>query len=150
MPTQLPVSPRRHDDRCLTFSQTVAFLILIARVRILDMRLSALYERAERRRQEPHGPTLLRLIRRWLAIHERIAGLLPGIPEPPHVQEVRNLFQAMKSKQSARYLIRKCFDRLYKYEPCVSIYRLQVSSSESEYGATIYLGLIDSRKILVA
>jgi hypothetical protein len=87
MPTALPT--RRHDDRRLTFSQTVVFLTLIARIRVLDMRLSALYERAERRGREPHGPTLLRLVRRWLATHERIAALLPGIPEPPHVQEVR-------------------------------------------------------------
>ena len=87
MPTLLP--SRRHDDRRLTFSQTVAFLVLIARIRILDMRLSAVYRRAEWRGREPHGPTLLRLVRRWLAIHERIGALLPGLPEPPHVQEVR-------------------------------------------------------------
>jgi hypothetical protein len=98
MPTLLP--SRRHDDRRLTFSQTVMFLVLIARIRILDMRLAALYERAERRGQEPHGPTLLRLVRRWLTIHERIAALLPGIPEPPHVQEVRDLFLTMTSKRS--------------------------------------------------
>ena len=92
MPTALP--SRRHDDRRLTLLQTVAFLALIARARILDMRLSALYERAERRGQEPHGPTLLRLVRRWLTIHERIGALLPGIPEPPHVEQVRAVLQA--------------------------------------------------------
>ena len=62
MPTALP--SRRHDDPRLTLSQTVVFLVLIARVRILNMRLSALYERSERRGREPHGPTLLRLVRR--------------------------------------------------------------------------------------
>ena len=41
MPTALP--SRRHDDRRLTFSQTVVLLVHIARIRILDMRLSALY-----------------------------------------------------------------------------------------------------------
>jgi hypothetical protein len=87
MPTALP--SRRHDGRRLTFPQTVVFLTLIVRVRVLDMRLSALYARAERRGGEPHGPTLLRLVRRWLVIHERIGVLLPGIPEPPHVREVR-------------------------------------------------------------
>ena len=87
MPTALPF--RRHDDRRLTFAQTVVFLVLIVRVRVLDMHLSALYARAERRGREPHGPTLLRLVRRWLTIHERIGALLPGIPEPPHVRDVR-------------------------------------------------------------
>lgn len=99
MLTALP--SRQHDDRRLTISQTVAFLILIARIRIIDMRLSAVYRRAERQGREPHGPTLLRLVRRWLAIHERIGALLPGIPKPPHVQEVRDLFLTMTSKQSA-------------------------------------------------
>jgi hypothetical protein len=102
MPTQLPANPRRHDSRRLTFSQTGVFLILIMRIRVLDMRLSVLYARAERRGGEPHGPTLLRLVRRWLAIHERIAALLPGIPEPPHVQEVRGIFETQAVKRSGR------------------------------------------------
>jgi hypothetical protein len=55
----------------------------------LDLRLAGLYSRAECRGREPHGPTLLRLVRRWLTIHEGIGALLPGIPEPPHVHEVR-------------------------------------------------------------
>ena len=91
MPTLLP--SQRHDDRRLTLSQTAVFLVLILRVRVLDMRLSAVYRRAECRGREPHGPTLLRLVRRWLTIHEQIAALLPGIPEPPHVQEVRVVLQ---------------------------------------------------------
>jgi len=96
MPTALP--SRRHDDRRLTISQTAMFLALIVRVRILDVRLSAVYRRAERRGQEPHGPTLLRLVRRWLAIHEQIGTLLPGIPEPPHVQEVPSLLDTITTK----------------------------------------------------
>ena len=95
MPTQLPAGPRRHDSRRLTLSQTVVFVILIVQIRILDMRLSAVYERAERRGREPHGPTLLRLVRRWLAIHEQIAAFLPGIPEPPHVYKLRAVFDVL-------------------------------------------------------
>lgn len=89
MPTQLPASTRHADHRRLTLTETARFLFLVGQVRFLDMRLSAVYERAERRGCEPHGPTLLRLVRRWLTIHERITALLPGIPEPLHVQEVR-------------------------------------------------------------
>lgn len=101
-PTDLPTAPRRHDDRHLTFSQTAVFLTLIVRIRILDMRLSAVYVRAEREGREPHGPILLHLVRRWLAIHERVAVLLPGIPEPPHVQEVRCIFEILVTKRSGR------------------------------------------------
>jgi hypothetical protein len=101
MPTLIP--SRRYDDRRLTFSQTAVFLVLIVRVRILDARLSALYERAERRGQEPHGPTLLRLVRRWLALHERIAALLPGILEPPHVQEVRAVLHISRNTDRNAY-----------------------------------------------
>ena len=96
MPTALP--SRRRDDRRLTFSQTIMFLVLIARIRILDMRLSAVYRRAERRGREPHGPTLLRLVGRWLTVHERIGALLPGIPEPPHVQEVRAVLGNLRKR----------------------------------------------------
>lgn len=103
MPTQLPVSPRRHDDRCLPPSQTVVFLTLIARVRILYMRLSALYARAERRGREQHGPTLLHFVRRWLAILEQIAALLPGIPKPPQVQEVRAVLHIARNTERNTY-----------------------------------------------
>lgn len=88
MPTELPTGTARPVRR-LSLGQTVRFLFLVAQVRLLDLRLSALYSGAERRGREPHGPTLLRLVRRWLAVHERIGALLPGIPEPPHVQQVR-------------------------------------------------------------
>ena len=87
MPTALPTSSPR--ERRLFLSQTARLLFLVARGRLLDLRLAGLYSRAARRGQDPHGPTLLRLVRRWLAIHERIGALLPGIPEPPHVHEVR-------------------------------------------------------------
>ncbi|MCJ2023117.1 hypothetical protein [Methylobacterium sp. J-067] len=88
MPTTLPITAARPVRR-LSLGETVRFLFLVAEVRLLDLRLSALYGGAERRGREPHGPTLLRLVRRWLAVHERIGALLPGIPEPPHVQQVR-------------------------------------------------------------
>ena len=87
MPTALPASPSQ--ERRLSLSQIARLLFLVARARLLDLRLAGLYSWAARRGQDPHGPTLLRLVRRWLAIHERIGALLPGIPEPPHVHEVR-------------------------------------------------------------
>jgi len=88
MPTTLPTSTVRPVRR-LSLRETVRFLFLLAQIRLLNMRLFALYNGAERRGREPHGPTLLRLVRRWLAVHERIGALLPGTPEPPHVQQVR-------------------------------------------------------------
>ena len=94
MPTLLP-SPR---GRRLSLTQTARFLFLVACVRLLDARLGALYLRAERRGREPHGPTLLRLVRRWLAIHEEIGAMLPGIPEPPHVREVRAVLGFMAER----------------------------------------------------
>lgn len=89
MPTSLPATTAAQPVCRLSLGETARFLLLVAEVRFLDMRLSALYGGAERRGREPHGPTLLRLVRRWLAVHERIGALLPGIPEPPHVQQVR-------------------------------------------------------------
>ena len=88
MPTTLPTAAARPGRR-LSLGETVRFLFLVAQVRLLDLRLSALYSGAERRGREPHGPTLLRLVRRWLAIHDRIAAMLPGVPEPQHVRQVR-------------------------------------------------------------
>lgn len=102
MPTQLPAEHRRHGSRRLTFSQTAVFLVLIVRLRILDMCLSAFYGRADWRGREPHGPTLLGLVRRWLAIHERIAALLLGILVPPHIQEVRDIFEMFAAERSVR------------------------------------------------
>ena len=92
MPTLLP-PPR---GRQLSLTQTPRFLFLVARVRLLDARLAALYLRAERRDREPHGPTLLRLVRRWLAIHEEIGAMLPGIAEPLHVRQVRAVLRILE------------------------------------------------------
>ncbi|MCJ2065453.1 hypothetical protein MKK63_22465 [Methylobacterium sp. J-088] len=36
---------------------------------------------------------LLRLMWRWLALHERIAAMLPGIPEPEHDADVRAILR---------------------------------------------------------
>ncbi|MCJ2012654.1 hypothetical protein [Methylobacterium sp. J-076] len=96
MPTALPASPPR--ERRLSLPQTARLLFLVARVRLLDLRLAGLDSRAARRGQDPHGPTLLRLVRHWLAIHERIGALLPGVPEPPHVQEVRVVLGFMSKR----------------------------------------------------
>lgn len=96
MPVSLPARTPR--DRRLLLSESVRFLILVARVRVLDARLAALYLRAERRGCEPHGPTLLRLVRRWLALHDRIGAMLPGVPEPLHVRQVRAVFSVMSER----------------------------------------------------
>lgn len=87
LPSRSPRAPR------LSLFDSALFLILVARARLLDLRLAALYRRAERRGCDPHGPTLLRFVRRWLAIHDQIGALLPGIPEPSHVHEVRMILE---------------------------------------------------------
>ncbi|MBE7203715.1 MAG: hypothetical protein INR70_38790, partial [Parafilimonas terrae] len=97
MPTSLPTRSARAQR--LSLPETARLLFLVARVRFLDLRLSGLYSPAERRGRDPHGPTLLRLIRRWLAVHESIGSLLPWVPEPPHVQEVRTLLETTFSRR---------------------------------------------------
>lgn len=83
MPTALPIPERR-----LSWAETVRFLGLVARVRWLDRRLHTAHARVDRLGLDVGGDHLLRLARRWLACHEAIGGLL-GMPEPPHVAQVR-------------------------------------------------------------
>lgn len=92
MPTLLPSTRGRR----LSLTQTARFLFLVARVRLLDARLAALYLRAERRDREAHGPTLPRLVRLWLAIKEEISAMLPGLPEPPHVRQFRAVLRILE------------------------------------------------------
>lgn len=83
MPTLLPSRPL--SEPRLSLHKTIRFLILVASVRFLDLRM----HRVVRQGSGYSDDRLLRLMRRWLATHEAIAALLPGIPEPQHVREVR-------------------------------------------------------------
>ena len=87
MPTQLPTRPT--VERRLSLPETARFLILVARVRLLDLRMHRVV------RQGPgfSDDRLLHLMRRWLALHEAIAATLPGVPEPKHVREVRAILR---------------------------------------------------------
>lgn len=83
MPTVLPYRPS--TDRHLSLPDTARFLILVGRVRLLDARM----HRVVRRGAGFSDDRLLHLMRRWLALHERIAAMLPRILEPKHVREMR-------------------------------------------------------------
>ncbi|MCJ2124779.1 hypothetical protein [Methylobacterium sp. J-077] len=83
MPTLLPNHPARL--RVLPWPTVGRLVFLVARIRWLDMRAHALVGRGAGLADD----RLLRLMRKWLACHEAVAGLLPGIPEPKHVAEVR-------------------------------------------------------------
>ena len=83
MPTQLPTRPTIEPR--LSLSETARFLILVARVRLLDLQM----HRIVRQGSSFSDDRLLRLMRHWLALHERIGTLLPGIPEPEQVRIVR-------------------------------------------------------------
>ncbi|WP_267359790.1 hypothetical protein [Methylobacterium sp. GC_Met_3] len=77
----------------MSWPETVRFLLLIARVRLLDLRLHVIVSLG-------YGfgdDQLLRLMRRWLALHEAIGVLLPGMPEPEHVREVRAIIRYVRS-----------------------------------------------------
>ena len=89
MPTLLPHRPPAEPR--LSLPETVRFLVLVASVRLLDLRMHA----EVRRGQGFADDRLLRLMRRWLALHERVAALLPGIPEPEHVREVRAILRPL-------------------------------------------------------
>ena len=84
MPTILP--PRMHP---LPWSKAARLVFLAARIRWLDMRSHALVNRGAGFADD----RLLRLMSKWLACHEAIAALLPGLPEPKHVAEVRAILR---------------------------------------------------------
>ncbi|MBN4098595.1 MULTISPECIES: hypothetical protein [Methylobacterium] len=92
MPTAIPIRPA--PERCLSWPDTARLLILVARVRILDLEMHTVVR---------HGSgfaddRLLHLMRRWLAQHEAISALLPGVAEPRHVAEVRAILQVPNSR----------------------------------------------------
>jgi hypothetical protein len=91
MPTALPTrtAPQTYRrGRTLTWSQTVRFFWLFARVMILDVRLQRAHQRVRRTGLDADGAELLRLAHRWLATHEAIAVLLQS-EEPAAITEMR-------------------------------------------------------------
>ena len=88
MPTALPY--RISQARRLSRLDFARLLILVARVRLLDLRMHAVVRRGSGFADD----RLLRLMRRWLALHEAIGALLPATPEPQHVAEVRAILLA--------------------------------------------------------
>lgn len=104
MPVSLPY--RAPQVRRLSWRETVRFLVLVARVRWLDWRLHAA---SRHDGSDEAGDRLLALARRWLEIHAEIGALL-GIPEPPHVAEVRTTLQPIdgirKHAEAARLPVR--------------------------------------------
>ena len=86
MPTALPF--RLPPVRRLSLPETARFLVLIVRARWLDRRLHAVHRQVDRLGLDAAGDELLRLARRWLDVHQQIGAML-GIPEPPHVAQVR-------------------------------------------------------------
>lgn len=95
MPTQLPTRPT--DDRRLSLPDSARFLFLVARVRLLDARLHVLVAWGWGLGDD----RLLRLMRRWLSYHDAIGALLPGIPEPQHVKEVRAILRPVTKSNAA-------------------------------------------------
>lgn len=93
MPTALPIRPA--PQRRLAPLETIRFLGLIVRVRWLDRRLHAAHRRVDRLGLDVAGDELLRLARYWLDTHQQIGALL-GIPEPPHVAQVRATLHPLK------------------------------------------------------
>lgn len=95
MPTALPTLAQH--IRRLSRRDAARLLILVARVRLLN-----LWMHAEVRRGSGFADDrLLRLMGRWLALHEAIGALLPATPEPEHVAEVRATLQPLSGPSEA-------------------------------------------------
>lgn len=89
MPTILSARSEAADAvRRLSLVKTIRFVILTLRVRRLNRQMAAAYLRCERESLDAAGPDLVWAVDRWAACHQAIASLL-GIPEPPHVAQVR-------------------------------------------------------------
>lgn len=83
----MPTTIRRSSPP--PWSEVARLYVLLAQVRWIDARLNFLY----RGGRSPQGENLLRLMRRWLALHEAAAVIL-GRSLPPHVEQVRALLSA--------------------------------------------------------
>lgn len=91
MPTEIPGRADRRiyrPGRVLTWPQTVRFFWLFAQASILDARLHRAGRRARLASSDETGDELLRLARRWLAVHAAIGALLEA-EEPEAVAQVR-------------------------------------------------------------
>ncbi|MCJ2086110.1 hypothetical protein MKK88_08900 [Methylobacterium sp. E-005] len=93
MPTLLPSRPP--SEPRLSLPQTVRFLALVARVRLHDARMHVVVRQGSGFSDD----RLLRLMRRWLALHQEIGAMLPGVPEPEYVAEVRAILRPTVRKE---------------------------------------------------
>jgi hypothetical protein len=82
----MPTTVRRTSPP--PWGEVARLFLLLVRVRLIDARLNFLY----RGGRSPQGEKLLRLVRRWLALHEAAAVILRR-PLPPHVEQVRSVLQ---------------------------------------------------------
>ena len=89
MPTGIPGDPWR--DRRLSLPQTIRFFVLLAKIQILDARLHSLTRQGAGFADD----RLLRVARKWLACHEAIGALLPGVLEPEYVAEMRAILHPL-------------------------------------------------------
>ena len=76
----------------LSWLDTARFKLLLLRVRRLNRRMEAANQRVDRYGFDIAGTELALTMQRWLACHEAIGALL-GVPEPPHVTQVRVTLQ---------------------------------------------------------
>ena len=82
MPVSLPI--RRAPMRRLSWPDATRLVVLVVRLRFLDLQAHALVRGGAGLADD----RLLRLMRKWLACHEAISALLPGIPEHERVRQV--------------------------------------------------------------
>ncbi len=87
MPIALPTRPA--SDRRLSFPANHAVLRPPRPRALAGHALGRCAPPVDRFGLDAAGDDLLRIARQWLDTHQRIGALLPGMPEPPHVAQVR-------------------------------------------------------------
>lgn len=91
MPTTVRESVRRSPPP--PWGEVARLFLLLAQVRLIDAQLNFLY----RGGRSPQGEKLLRLMRRWLVLHEAFAVIVRR-PPPPHVEQVRAILRVASQR----------------------------------------------------
>jgi hypothetical protein len=105
MPTTLPNRPATEPD--LPWLNVGRLAILVARVRLIDLRLHVLVWWGAGFADD----SVLRLMRRWLKLHDAIAILLPALPEPEHVAQVRVVLRGLSDLGIGRGVVPDTVDQ---------------------------------------